>query len=284
MKNWQLPFNMVLGTFLIVGLQSCDKECTDACKPQCENYDPCCPVKGADATFQIMQRPEKPDGGMKSLEIKPYPIGEAVYGYTRLEMQAQEGFSNYQYYFIRDGELLNRPNIQDGKPSYTFNTGNTAEAYDLRIRLEVYQEDAKTCGKDTFAVQEQVIRVLPFGKNPIFGKYIGNYEPPFAKNEDFEIHIQKADYLDLVDTLFYMDHIKEPFLLPQDCEGLHSRVTGKRFAFYSDYFCCRRAAALGKLLEPNKIEVIVNERDAEPCESERTDPRIEKTFIGTRVP
>lgn len=178
---------------------------------------------------------------------------------------------------------MSRPSAADGKPSYYWVVGNAAEPFDLRIRLQVTQEAAKSCGKDTFDAQEQVIRVVPFGDNPIFGRYRGNYQPPHALAEDFEVNIEKANYMDPVDTLWYEDHLK-PFLVHDQCWKLDSKTIGEAFISYANsHICCRKTEVVGKLLSANEIEITINHRDVEPCESDISDPRKEKVFYGTRI-
>lgn len=283
MKTSIMKYALYLSGVLLFGLGACDDSCQDPCNPECENYDPCCPVKAADASFTVLQRPVRPRE-MRHLSFEPIPIDQVVYGYTALELKAPEGFSDYQYLFIRDGRIVSRPSAADGKPSYYWVVGNAAEPFDLRIRLQVTQEAAKSCGKDTFDAQEQVIRVVPFGDNPIFGRYRGNYQPPHALAEDFEVNIEKANYMDPGDTLWYEDHIKNPIFLHPDCDGMFSKVSESAFMFSSIHNrCCKRTEAIGKLTKPNEIQVLINEQDVPACENDYRDPRREKVFYGTRI-
>jgi len=261
----------------LFSLGSC-KKCDDPCNLECDNYDPCCNVKSADASFELLTKPLDP--GLRELEIEALPLEENKVSRASILMgKAREGFSEYRWTLLTNGFVYKYEGREfEHKVDFYHNLSN------ITVKLSVNSEGASNCEKKESDQSEQAVQVLAFEKIPVFGQYRGNYEPPHNLEDDFIIEITKAEPRRPTDSLDYARHLN-PFLVHIQCEKIDSWASINGFAFFSNYnHCCRRTEATGKLENKKDIIIKLNHQDTDPCTIDYDDPRAEKTFTGTKIP
>ena len=177
-------FSLILGMCLIVGLQSCEKECTDACNPECENYDPCCGKTKADASFKIyellQEMPSDHNVGFKGEDVATDTIISTNFALFKADYEAEY----YEWSVGTDPRVWN-------SHEFTLRFSSVPYYTPIEVRLKVYKKTDQSCfpGASDTAVFTRTLYTVPRDSSRVTGRFEGYLESNPNENKFFEIDL-----------------------------------------------------------------------------------------------
>ena len=173
----------LLLSFAVLTLSlGCKKKCHDPCKPECENYDPCCGRMPADARFSMFERlgyTPKPDDFFTSLfEVDT----DTIFNYNFVTFRADY---DAEYYSWKAGTDAREWNTKE----FTLRFLSAPLYQPIPITLKVYKPARESCNpnaEDT-AVFTRYLVTVPYDSLPVWGRYEGKLSKNPHMSDFFEL-------------------------------------------------------------------------------------------------
>ena len=240
----------------------CKKKCHDPCKPECENYDPCCGRMPADARFTIYEELPFFFGSSSKFEQNLTPT-DTVVRRNFVVFRAHYDASYYQWKIGSDEREWNTKEVRLRFSSVEFYRP-------VNITLKVYKPTDKSCfpnSNDT-VVFSRTLYTVPEDSSLLINRTFKG----FTKSEP-----------DVEKIFRYAQGPSDPFisgtldtLLPilPNCEMIsyhHDRYFGYKsvvFRSSSGLPCCFAPSFSGQLRSTNHLWIRISHGEKEPTEDD----------------